>query len=193
MWKDVDPKTYEVVAWHTQIFWMSPVRTIWMDGRPHPPEHAAHTWQGFSTGVWEGDTLTVTTTHLKPAYLRRKGVARSEKATVVEHFIGNDDILTWITIVTDPAYLTEPYIRSRNFVLNPGYRMTPYPCTVEVEVDRPEGTIPHYLPGGNSFLSEWAVKNHLPLESAKGGTETLYPEYMLELKNLPSAGAGTAR
>ena len=30
--------------------------TIWMDGRPHPPDWAPHTWQGFSTGTWEGDT-----------------------------------------------------------------------------------------------------------------------------------------
>ena len=28
----------------------SDIRMIWMDGRPHPPEYAAHTWTGFSTG-----------------------------------------------------------------------------------------------------------------------------------------------
>ena len=37
MWKDVDPVTKDVVAWHTELSWMNPVRTIWMDGRPHPP------------------------------------------------------------------------------------------------------------------------------------------------------------
>ena len=31
--------------------------------------------------------LTVTTTHLKPGYIRRNGLARSEKATLLEHFI----------------------------------------------------------------------------------------------------------
>ena len=193
IWKDVDPRTNNVIAWHTQIAWMSPTRAIWMDGRSHPPEYAAHTWQGFSTGVWEGDTLTVTTTNLKPGYIRRNGIARSEKATVVEHFIRNENVLTWITIITDPAYLTEPFIRSRNFVLNAGYQMSPYPCTVEIEVDRPEGAIPHYLPGANSFLAEWAEKHHLPLDAAKGGAETMYPEYMLKLKTLPSAKTGAAR
>jgi hypothetical protein len=191
MWRDVDPVTNEVVAWHTQMAWMTPTRTIWMDGRPHPPEYAAHTWEGFSTGVWEGDTLTVTTTHLKPAYVRRNGLARSEKATVVEHFIRNENILTWITIVTDPAYLTEPYIKSRNFVINPGYQMPQYPCIVDTEIDRPDGIIPHYLPGTNPYLTEWAEKHHLPLEAAKGGAETMYPEYMLKLKTLPSAGPRT--
>ncbi len=193
IWKDVDPKSNEVTAWHTQMAWMSPTRTIWMDGRPHPPEYAAHTWQGFSTGVWEGDTLTVKTTHLKPAFVRRNGIPRSEKATMVEHFTRHDNILTWITIVTDPAYFTEPFIRSRNFVVNPGYQPTPYPCTVEIEVDRPEGTVPHYLPGTNSFLSEWAAKQHLPMEAVKGGAETMYPEYVLKLKNLPSAKAVPAQ
>src|ERR1051326_3661033 len=127
IWKDVDPITNEVIAWHTQMAWMTPTRTIWMDGRPHPPGYAAHTWQGFSTGVWEGDMLTVTTTHLKPAYVRRNGLARSEKATLTEHLIRSGDVLTWIQIVDDPVYLTEPYIKSRNFVYEPGFLPTPYP------------------------------------------------------------------
>jgi hypothetical protein len=193
MWKDTDPDTNEVIAWHTQMAWMNPVRTIWMDGRPHPPEYAAHTWQGFSTGVWEGDTLTVTTTHLKPAYLRRNGLARSEKATVREHFIRNGNILTWITIVTDPVYLTEPHIRSRNFVWDPGYSMPAYPCSVEIEVVRPDGAIPHYLPGANPDLKEWAEKHRLPMEAANGGAETMYPEYMQKLKTLPSVPKGSSR
>ncbi len=52
--------------------------TIYMDGRPHPSENAPHTWQGFSTGEWEGDMLKVTTTHLKEGWIRRNGLPRSE-------------------------------------------------------------------------------------------------------------------
>jgi hypothetical protein len=187
MWSDVDPVTKAVTAWHTEMSWMNPVRTIWMDGRPHPPAWAPHTWQGFSTGKWEGDMLTVETTHLKPAYIRRNGLARSEKATVREHFVRNGDILTIITIVTDPVYLTEPYIKSRNFQVEPGYRMTPYPCSVDIEIDRPAGEIPHYLPGANPFISEAAAKHKMPLEPARGGAETMYPEYMEKMKTLPTA------
>src|SRR5581483_11846115 len=36
----------------------SVTRTIWMDGRPDLPDYAAHTWQGFSRGRWDGDMLT---------------------------------------------------------------------------------------------------------------------------------------
>ena len=182
--KDLDPVTREVIAYHTEMGWMNPVRTIWMDGRPHPPEYAPHTWQGFSTGQWEGDVLTVTTTHLKPGYVRRNGLARSEKATLLEHFIRNGNVLTWISIVSDPVYLTEPYIKSRNFFYDPGYQMALYPCSVDIEVERPVGEIPHYLPGSNPYLDEFAMKWALPREAARGGAETMYPEYLEKMKGM---------
>src|SRR5262245_15512311 len=65
IWSDIDPATQQLVKINTHIQWQEQHRDIWMDGRPHPPEYAAHTWQGFSTGRWEGDTLVVKTTHLK--------------------------------------------------------------------------------------------------------------------------------
>jgi hypothetical protein len=161
---------------------MNPVRTIWMDGRPHPGPHALHTWEGFSTGRWEGDMLTVETTHLKAGYIRRNGLARSDKATLREHFLRVGDVLTWISIVTDPVYLTEPFIKSRNFVLDPGYQVTLYPCSIDVEVPRPEGEIPHYLPGTNPYLNEFATKHVLPREAVRGGAVTSLPEYAERLK-----------
>lgn len=185
IWKMLDPVTRNVVAWHTEIAWMNPMRTIWMDGREHPPAYAPHTWQGFSTGRWEGNILTVITTHLKPAYLRRNGLPRSEHATLQEHVIRNGDVLTWISIVTDPVYLTEPYIKSRNFYYDPGYQMTRYPCSVDVEVPRPEGAIPHYLPGENPYLLEFAAEYRLPAEGVRGGSATMYPEYVERLETLP--------
>src|SRR5436309_22086 len=60
IWKDMDPVTRDEIAWHTHMSWMAAERTIWMDGRPHPPAYAPHTWQGFSTGKWERNILTVT-------------------------------------------------------------------------------------------------------------------------------------
>src|SRR5262245_51244284 len=63
----------------------SSTRTIWMDGRPHPPDYVAHTWQGFSTGRWEGAMLTVETTHIKAGWIQRNGVPASDQATLTEH------------------------------------------------------------------------------------------------------------
>ena len=34
-------------------------RMIWLDGRPHPSELAVHSWEGFSTGRFKGDTLII--------------------------------------------------------------------------------------------------------------------------------------
>jgi len=177
IWKDIDPVSQDVVAYHTNIAWMNPVRTIWMDGRPHPGPNALRTWEGFSTGKWEGDMLTVETTHLKAGYIRRNGLPRSEKATLREHFLRVDNVLTWVSIVTDPVYLTEPYIKSRNFVLDPGYQVTLYPCSTDIEVPRAEGEIPHYLPGTNPYLYEFATKHALPREAVRGGAVTMMPEY----------------
>jgi hypothetical protein len=35
-------------------------RIVWMDGRPQPVPEALHTFQGYSTGHWEGDSLVAT-------------------------------------------------------------------------------------------------------------------------------------
>ena len=72
---------------------------------------------GFSTGEWVGNTLKVTTTHLKEGWLRRNGVARSDAATVTEHFIRHGNHLTWSVFVQDPKYLEEPFFRNRDYTL----------------------------------------------------------------------------
>src|ERR1700721_1554922 len=41
-WKEVDSATQQIIAWHTHISWQAVERTIYMDGRPHPPEYVAH-------------------------------------------------------------------------------------------------------------------------------------------------------
>ncbi len=181
-WKEVDRDTQRVIAWHTHISWQAPERTIWMDGRPHPPAYAAHTWQGFSTGKWEGGILTVTTDHLKIGWIRRNGIPRSDRAVLTEHWIRHGDYLTLVSIVNDPVYLTEPFIRTTDWVLDLQQQIAPYPCEEVVEVERAVGTVPHHLPGTNPFLNEFADKYGVPEQAARGGAETMYPEYMQKLK-----------
>ena len=83
--------------------------------------------------------LTVTVTHLKEGYLRRNGLPRSDKATLTEHWIRNGDYLTVVTIVQDPVYLTEPFIRTTDYELNLSQQVPPYPCGVVQEIDRKDG------------------------------------------------------
>src|SRR5437899_7783380 len=54
IWEERDPASQKLLASKNYISTYEQTRTIWMDGRPHPPEYAAHTWEGFSTGTWEG-------------------------------------------------------------------------------------------------------------------------------------------
>src|SRR5690606_10395308 len=114
IWEEIDRVTQALIAIRIQHFAWNTVRTIWMDGRAHPPDFAEHTSMGFSTGRWLGRTLEVTTTHLKEGWLRRNGVARSDRATVTEHFIRHGNHLTWSVYVQDPAYLEEPFFRNRD-------------------------------------------------------------------------------
>jgi hypothetical protein len=94
IWKEVDQKTQKLIAFHTHLSAYGAEQTIWMDGRAHPPDYAAHTWAGFSTGKFEGDILVVTTTHLKENWVRRNGLARSDLATATAHIMRHGNYLT---------------------------------------------------------------------------------------------------
>ena len=94
LWEEKDPDTQQVIAIKMYISTYEQTRTVWMDGRPHPPDYAPHTWMGFSTGKWEGNILTVTTTHIKMGWVRRNGLPESDLATLTEHFIRHDNRLS---------------------------------------------------------------------------------------------------
>jgi hypothetical protein len=182
-----DLRTQQLIALHEYLNTYEQERTIWLDGRPHPPEWAPHTWQGFSTGKWEGDILTVYTTHIKQEWVRRNGVPNSEKSTTVEHFIRHGNILSHLIIWTDPVYLSEPLIRSEEFVLQErtsGNWL--WPCEyVDEIVDRPHSVVPNYLPGKSPFDGDFAYRYGVPVDAARGGAETTYPEYQMTLRTLP--------
>jgi len=184
LWEEIDAASQQLTAIHVHHFAWETERTIWMDGRPHPPDYALHTAMGFSTGKWDGDKLVVTTTHLKEGWIRRNGVPRSDRAVVTEYFIRHGDGLTWAALIHDPAYLTETFIRSRDYVYAEGGQIAPYPCESVVEVVRAKGTIPHHLPGTNTFLKEYQTAHHIPEEGAMGGAATMYPEYRVRLSGL---------
>jgi len=184
--KEVDPVSRDIVAFHAE--WLRSVdRAVYLDGRPHPPDDALHTWAGFSTAKWDGDILTVTVTHLKEGYLRRNGLPRSDQATLTEHWIRSGDFLTVATIVTDPVYLTEPFIRTTDYELNVNQQVPPYPCGIVQEIDRARGVVPHFLPGTNPYMLEFAIKHGLPAEATRGGAATMYPEFREKMRVLPPA------
>ena len=78
------------------------------------PTTAPHTWAGFSTGVYEGNMLTIKTTHLKAYYIRRNGVPASDRRTMTEHWVRHGEFLTVVTVIDDPVFLTERLVRSQS-------------------------------------------------------------------------------
>jgi len=185
IWEEREPITEQLIAIRIQHFAWQTRRTIWMDGREHPPEYAQHTAMGYSTGEWVAHQLKVKTTHLKEGWLRRNGVARSDQAIVTEYFIRHDDILTWTVIIDDPVYLDEPFIRNRDYIYSIDSQVGNYPCDPVIEMVREPGYIPHHLPGTNPDLLIYSERHDIPVEAAMGGANTMYPEYIERLQELP--------
>ncbi|HTM05186.1 MAG TPA: MBL fold metallo-hydrolase [Vicinamibacterales bacterium] len=184
-----NPDTQELIALKQYLGTYQQWRTIWLDGRPHPPDYAPHTWMGFSTGEWHGDILTVTTTHIKAEFFRRSGIPSSDETTLVEHYVRHGNVLSHVMIATDPVYLTEPLIMTEEFVLmDRGNQNWLYNCEYATEIDRPKNDVPHFLDGTNPSLKEYAERYGIPLEAARGGAETTYPEYMDTLRRMLAGG-----
>lgn len=186
LWSDVDYETRQIIAYHTHLTWGANEETIWMDGRPHPSEYAPHTFQGFSTGKWEGNTLVVTTDHLKEGYLTRgSGVFRSDRSVETRRITRYGNYLIMTFIIDDPAYFTEPYIITSHFVYNPAQVITPFPCEIPTEGSVvAAGTVPNFVPGENPLLHDFAAEYGMPSEAALGGAETDYPEYIEKMKTM---------
>ena len=185
LWEEKDPATQEIVAYRQYSGTYQQYRTIWMDGRPHPPAYVPHTHMGFSTGEWHGDILTVNTTHIKKEFYRRSGIPSSDLTTLVEYYIRHGNVLSHVMIITDPVYLTEPYVLSQEFVLmERGNQNWLYNCEYVMEVPMDKNDVPYYLPGQNPFIEDYAKLYGVPFEAVFGGAPTTYPEYQPTVERL---------
>jgi hypothetical protein len=105
-------------------------RQVFTDGRPLPVDPQP-SWNGYSTGRWEGDTLVVETNGLRDAmWLDRSGSPLTDAAKITERFrrvnYGNLEIA--VTIDDSKAY-TKPFTVNvkESIVLNT--EMLDYICT----------------------------------------------------------------
>ncbi|HMI97761.1 MAG TPA: hypothetical protein VK479_14700 [Micropepsaceae bacterium] len=94
------------------------VRYIYTDGRPFPPKDELWpTFEGYSIGHWEGDTLVVQTVSLRGGVpIDRTGAALSDEAHVVERIrkTDNNTLQSDITI-EDPVAFTGPWKVTRRY------------------------------------------------------------------------------
>ena len=73
IWNETDPVSGTTIAWEDRRVGRRATTTIWMDGRSHPPENAAHERGGFTTGAWEGSTLVAHHNAHEGRQIRRNG------------------------------------------------------------------------------------------------------------------------
>ena len=182
--KVLDPVTQGLVAYAVAGHFGRADQVVWMDGRPHPSDYSEHTWDGFSTGVWEDGALVTTTTHMKMAVIQRNGVPASPYGKLVERYFRHGLVMTVFSRLDDPIFLEEPYVRTYSWTLNPAgnlARTEPFE-SVEELVDRPLGWVPFFALGVTQ--TEFGLAHGLPFETTRGGAETTYPEYQLQIAQL---------
>jgi glyoxylase-like metal-dependent hydrolase (beta-lactamase superfamily II) len=121
---------------------------------------------------------------MKAAFINRNGPPSSVKSTMTEYFFRHDRHLLLVTMIDDPVYLEEPFIRTSNFVWAPANNVAP-PIPFEI-VDElgamPQGWVPSYPMGTRH--DEFAKRFGLPFEATRGGAETMYPEYAATIRRM---------
>jgi hypothetical protein len=115
------------------VDWMDTVRTVWLDGRKHPPatETSLH---GHSVGRWEGETLVVETTNFKEHPMGSStSLPSSTQKKLTERFtLGPDKKTLMISgTVEDPVYLTAPGQFSGTWEYRPGMPQSNEKCDLE--------------------------------------------------------------
>lgn len=118
------------------------------------PQGQAASWQGYSAAEWDVShptfmgfapppppaggklpgSLKVTTTNLRPGYLRKNGIPYGAGATLTEYFTrtnetNGDSWLLLTSIVEDPQYLASDFLTSDHFKREAdGSKWNPSPC-----------------------------------------------------------------
>ena len=90
--------------------------------------------------------------------------------TLTEHFIRHGNHLTHVSVVNDPIYLTEPLIKSQDYVLNANSNANwLWPCEYVDEAPGPPARrSPQFPAGRKSVLNEFAAKYEIPGASRAG-------------------------
>ena len=104
-------------------------RQIHTDGRPLP-ENPDPTWNGYSVGRWEDDTLVVQTIGLRnDTWLDRNGSPSTDAARITERYrrssYGRLDIEV---TVDDPKAYTQPWTVTLHHLIQPDTELLDYHC-----------------------------------------------------------------
>jgi hypothetical protein len=116
-----------------KVDWMGVERTIYLDGRKHPPATET-SLLGHSVGKWEGDTLVVETTNFKehPMGLSTSLPSSAQKRLTERFKLSPDKkMLVYSGVVEDPMYLTKPVEWTGKWEYRPGMPHSNEKCDLE--------------------------------------------------------------
>ncbi|MBT5031275.1 MAG: hypothetical protein HOM55_03160 [Proteobacteria bacterium] len=121
----------ETITLRSQYF--DSVRTIYMDGREHPPA-SEQFFEGHSVGRWEDDVLVIDTTNF--AYHRspyQTGVPSGSQKHVVEWYrlLGNGRHMNVKFLLEDPEYIDGSMSHNRDLIYSPERDMSSFDCDLE--------------------------------------------------------------
>ena len=104
-------------------------RTIYMDGRPHPP-NLQPSYYGHSIGRWEGDTFVVETTGFNESFwIDRRGTPHTEQLRIVERFTRESAVrMKYEVTLDDPGAFTAPWKTGFNLRWEDGTELFEYVC-----------------------------------------------------------------
>ena len=117
----IGPYAVEILQTANQINWaqefLRETRRIYLDGREHPdPEEFPATYEGYSTGHWDGDVLVVETSNIRGETTlgeyghAEDGLGHSDKLRFTERMFINDEGLLQVDgIARDPDALANPW------------------------------------------------------------------------------------
>ena len=117
-----------------KVDWMDSERTIFLDGRQHPP--ASDTFlHGHSVGRWEGDTLVAETTNFKEHPIGNStSLPGSTRKRVTERFrvVQDGKSLSYSGVIEDPVYLARPVEWSGQWMYRPNLPHSNEKCDLGV-------------------------------------------------------------
>lgn len=142
------PRPFEIVQLRDRVLMLFEVdhfwRVIYMDGREFP-EVPLHTWNGYSIGRYEDDTLVIETRHIigweserNQRWLDRLGHPFSDELRLVERIrrVDHKSLENQITI-DDPIAYTRPWTGTLTFRLR-DFELAEFICQELMLSDLPE-------------------------------------------------------
>lgn len=108
--------TWEIIQLPDRMIWIAPwhhnFRMVWMDGRQLPSlDEVDPTWNGYSVGRWEGDTLIVNSVGFREeTWLDHNGYPHTYEMKLEERYrLLDADTLELRMTIEDPEYYAQPF------------------------------------------------------------------------------------